>query len=938
MNKHDARDDRYSPIPGGWQIRLRADDFYNDIQDRNGKVEKDGITVQGVDKTAGLLAPTAPIGLLLDNPRLHRRPLYPPADKSLLWNEAEREKLAHLGFRPLVLAYNAPRFLFELHWAGGFSGHLFVGLINADGSGKWLHEWPEITVRYVDGRMCYALSDPTIPGVTVSVEAAALSDSVGLILKVSAEGLPTGMKLVWAYGGASADYSFRPIEKPVYAPADCDQNHIELCDHHFTLTRAFAAPDGVLKEPYAVPHHLPGWKLKMAGGSTWPEPFAWGAPEAFDKSPAELLSTAESGRGERENRVAVQGVALPEGRAEGFILVGAGGNITAAIHNPANAWTAALARNQSIADRLSVQTPDPYLNAAATMMAFAIDGTWGDSTVMHGGWSWRLGFLGWRGWYGLNCLGWTERIRRAIQCVVKHGLIRDGDDKGAISSLLDSPGYVHYNMNEVFLDQVRQYFDYTDDRQLMREVFPVLKGILEWEDRRLQPRNEDLYENSLNTWISDAHWYVGGQCAQASAYMLGANTFMAYLAERLGENPAPFREKAARIRAAMQRKLWLDDRGVFAEYVDTRGHQMRHEQPELPTLYHTAEFGAADPDQIARMLDWAQTNLRWEETPGGGRQVWSSNWYPNKGRSYTHSTHELAGAEELNFALTHYLAGRADDAYALLRATLCGIYNGPTPGGLSCHCFADGRLRRNDEFSDTVSMWGRAVTEGLFGIVPHLPDGVIEITPQFPSDWREAAIQSPLISYTWQQAAGHISLTWKTERDFAVHVRIPLRAKEITSVTVNGQRAAYEVAERHGLLWVSLAAATGRTGDVSIAFVPAEASSVAAARRTTEARKPTVIWQPPHTNGQDLSRWTLVDLAPIFNATIPEALEKVTKEAMPPALPASQVGFNYWRDNYLGKTYHGGAVQPPSDDAWRAKVGPDGVAWTTDGIPFQTVK
>ena len=172
--------------------------------------------------------------------------------------------------------------------------------------------------------------------------------------------------------------------------------------------------------------------------------------------------------------------------------------------------------------------------------------------------------------------------------------------------------------------------------------------------------------------------------------MLGAHDFLADLARRLSHDPAPFEERARSIRAAMQQKLWQPRAGVFAEYLDTRGERLLHPEPELPTIYHTAEFGAADPVQVYEMLHWVDTHLRHETTPNGGTLVWSSNWFPNRGRSYTHSTFEMAYGEELNLALTHYLVGQADDAYAIIRATLCGIFNGPTPGGLSCHAYTRG--------------------------------------------------------------------------------------------------------------------------------------------------------------------------------------------------------------------------------------------------------
>jgi hypothetical protein len=86
----------------------------------------------------------------------------------------------------------------------------------------------------------------------------------------------------------------------------------------------------------------------------------------------------------------------------------------------------------------------------------------------------------------------------------------------------------------------------------------------------------------------------------------------------------------------------------------------------------------------------------------------------------------------------------------------------------------------------------------------------------------------------------------------------------------------------------------------------------------------------------DLSHWTLVDLTPTFNASVTEVLRKLADSATPPPLPASQVGFGYWKDHLT--QYHGSHNEPISDAAWRKKVGDDGTAWTTDGIPFKSSK
>jgi hypothetical protein len=104
----------------------------------------------------------------------------------------------------------------------------------------------------------------------------------------------------------------------------------------------------------------------------------------------------------------------------------------------------------------------------------------------------------------------------------------------------------------------------------------------------------------------------------------------------------------------------------------------------------------------------------------------------------------------------------------------------------------------------------------------------------------------------------------------------------------------------------------------------------------TNAASAPRTWSPPPARPHDLSHWTLVDLSAVFNASLTNVLRRVSEAAQPPPAPASQVGFGYWRDHLL--QYHGSRNQAISDAAWRAKVGPDNVAWSTDGIPFMTAR
>ena len=999
---NDLGDDRYTPIPGGWQIRLRADAFYQDIQQKNSAVERDGRRVQAIDPATKRLTADAPVGLLLDNPRLHWRPLFPPADKSLIWTDQEQTRSPRVSFRPLVLAGTVPRFLFDYHSAGGLLGHLRLGL-SGPGGGKWLHDWSDITVRYVDGRLEYELRDEAFPGTSVHVVASALAKAVGLIVKVAISGGPPDAALVWAYGGASAFYTNYNSNSPafIYAAPQCARNDYTLAGNAFELVRGFDKSDAIVSgegQGVGVMRDLPEWKARILGGSSWPAGIGFGSADAFTRSPDELLGTADFDAKSKSGCVALQKIPLDAGRTEGLLLVGMGLDMAGSIDQPTRAWEAAMERNASIARRIVTHTPDPYLDAAMTTLAFGNEGLWASQAFVHGGWSWRNAYLGWRILYGPSVYGWTDRVRKNILNHCRLCVIREGDDAGGISDMLERVG-LYYNMDEVFFDMVRHYFDYTDDVELMKEIFPILEGAIERENRRLRPAGGALYESALNTWISDSHWYIDAQCTQASAYMLRAYEFMADVAPRVGRDDKPFREQAGKIREAMQSTLWQKRLGVFAECLDTRGNRLLHGEPELPTIYHSAEFGPADPLQVYQMLHWADTHLRQERTPGGGRLYWSSNWFPNHGQSYTHSTYEMAYGEELNFAETNFLAGRSGVGYEILRACLSGIFNGPAPGGLSCHAYVDGMQRANWEFADSISMWGRAVVEGLFGIRMNRPRQVVELTPQTPADWPEATIETPHFAYRIRRSHGQVGIDWTSPVETAVKLRLPLATAHRPKVTIDGRQTPSRLGKGVGLTWVEVDIPKGAKGTVEVDYQPTQTKEPAklavkqgeplrltlpdasiaeysdpqglladaridagtlvgkvetepgpglifvfdgnqeapcwrAVAADVQPVKPIEKpkWSPPDAGERNLDRWTLIDLSKVFNASVPEVPKRVIDGAIPPPLPASQVGFGYWKEHVIVR------CKPPCDTAWRAKVGPDGVAWTTDGIPFKTSK
>ena len=181
--------------------------------------------------------------------------------------------------------------------------------------------------------------------------------------------------------------------------------------------------------------------------------------------------------------------------------------------------------------------------------------------------------------------------------------VSKGIDAGAMASLIESAkpdSEVGYVMYEPFFQQTHWYLDYTNDTSVRQELLPILESSIERSVRRLKPGKEWLFENSLNTWISDSHWSIEGQCTQSSALTYHMMTLAAML-ETDEEKKKAYTEKAEAVRHDLHDVLWQKRKGTFAYCRDLRGNGLLHGEPELADIYHTAECGLVTPTECYHM-------------------------------------------------------------------------------------------------------------------------------------------------------------------------------------------------------------------------------------------------------------------------------------------------------------------------------------------------
>ncbi|HET8656431.1 MAG TPA: DUF4450 domain-containing protein [Longimicrobiaceae bacterium] len=719
------------------------------------------------------------------------RPLYDP-------EPATEDPQRNAAFR--VDAGDRPEFSLYLPGRGG---NLRLGVRTAGGA-RWLSGAARVVARYRPGSMLYEIHDPLLGGGVLHLTAIPVPGADGLLVRAELSGAGGPVELLMAYGGMNGDRGSRagdigtedvPISrffqlKPAYTAGDTVETH----GASFVVRGRPAAVYGILP---------PGTETAVADAHAW-------------SSPDSLLATA----GRRTGTPVVVGrVALPDGAPVMLALVvGRGGKapaLPAADALPA-LFGHAEAHREEIANRVTVETPDPFVNAAAGALNVAADAVWDDAqgAVMHGAVAWRRKLLGWRGPYSLDALGWHDRARRHLSYWADQQVVTPvpdsvppADPAARLSRdepALHSNGALstsHYDMNLVYVDALFRHLLWTGDLELARKEWPVLERHLAWE-RRLFRRpfgadgSQPLYEAYAAIWASDDLEYEGGGVTHATAYNYYHNLMAARLARLLGKDPAPYEAEAEAIRGAMRQQLWLPRRGWYAEYRDLLGLRRPHPAAGLWTVYHAIDSRAATPFEAWQLTRYVDTHLahipiRGPGVPDAGYYTLpTTDWMP-----YSWSINNVVMAEVEHTALALWQARRPEDAYRLFMGGLFdSMYLGLCPGNVGMTTYFDhARGESQRDFADAVGVVSRALVEGLFGIAPDALADTLHLRPGFPAAWDHARIDHPDLAFAFRRdgRSDRYDVEQRFDRPMTLSLEVAARGDSVASVTVDGRATAW---------------------------------------------------------------------------------------------------------------------------------------------------
>jgi len=696
-------------------------------------------------------------------------------------------------------------------------GTFILGIIR-EGEGKWLQQCDQVTSEYRPGRMLWKISDSSFKGLTIVMEAIPMANTTGMAISVKTEGSRNDDKIIWAFGGAQwkpgQNLAWRwdvtrnnALLKWDFTPVDCRNNKIETGDDLFFIT----IPDSTSETDDLFKVAI---KCNTVSEIRKGDAADWNDPAVFINSQAGSLPV-------------LNGIISPE---NGHTICWAfeafnKGKILdlSQVSDPGYAFKEGAKRTESFEKRLKIDTPDPYLNAAARASVAAIDGTWYPPVFVHGAMAWSVRFPGWRTIFGGTMYGWHDRVLDEAKFYTDSQVI-ESDKKEAKAdpkTLLteqhsDSRFYgighiskdqAFYDMQTQFFDQIVEEYRWTNNTGLVKFFRKALELHLLWMQECFDPDGDGVYESYINVWPTDSQWYNGGGTAEETSYAYRGHLAARDMARNEGDKEAEeFHKKMLeKIKKGFFEKLWISSKGHSGSYVEQGGHGRLHENPWLYSIFLPVDAGLTTQQQAIESVYYSEWALENDTMPSGGRKVWTSNWVP-----HVWSIRELWPGDNYHLALSYYKAGLPEDAWEIFRGSfMYSAFDHGIPGNL-------GDAKGGIDFGDCIHPFSRTLVSGLFGYNPDYPNNKVTISPMFPPEWDHASIELPDVTITFLRRGNKNNFSFELAQPANTELLLPVRCKEIKEVEVNGEKVNWETLPGAGQSIIKINIPEMKKAEVSI--------------------------------------------------------------------------------------------------------------------------
>ena len=632
-------------------------------------------------------------------------------------------------------------------------GTLRLGVPAAGGRTNWLDEQTGITTTFRPGYTEYQLA-----GARVAVAPA--MDCHGFVCRVEFE---KETPLLWQFGGIwwqAAEANTNRVEfaagvARITEPNLPDGLVVAACDAEGD-TRAVMAPFGQQVEfaatkPRRVYHIVAAWGVtrydeerarKTLARLDTPNAAAW--PEAREQL-KKLWFDCYIGRALEPEKHLRQLLAAPADE----------------LRRTREHWDARRAEFQ-------IHTPDRHLNALINWARCISEYHRQGPGLVLGAQSWQMYSHISTGWYGKQ---WAGDHAAMAECLRFYGAMQA--DNGFVRWISPSlVAFVAENNTPYWVDQVWRHYTWTGDRQFVRDLWPAVRKAVAWMLATNDPDGDGLFRDYYEYWNCDSNG-KGPKAAAPSAMSWAMLDRAARMAKVIGDAKAgaEYRALAEKTRAAIFRELWNEKEGrlgcIGADGI-WRGHPQTWEE------YLAINAGLLDAGQGRRAMRWIASHYGFEPQPGV-KLLACSDWWPIRWSCQWVPTGDTCLA-----ALAGMKSGDADLWWPYLKTVVHSAFRSEFPGinmGIS-NAGAGGGDREDVDSDDPHS---HVVVRGLFGIEPALHEGRLDVCPAFPSDWREASIQTPDVKLEWRRDGGRATFRIRTPQPLVKRVRASLGGKEVVT-------------------------------------------------------------------------------------------------------------------------------------------------------------
>ena len=716
---------------------------------------------------------------------------------------------------PVIYIGDRPR------WAGleynGVFGHLDLALKRGNDV-VWLHDFKNITSRYLPGRMQWILTDERFGGLQLTIETTTLASGVGFAVRVRSQGAQPQDQLMWLYGGyligwgldgqtmvgkpsddANAPYEVHTgkdgFDAQLIDPAKFIENPPPLCVHG-----RFDVPVVQKKLSSKPPADAKALLTALA------QPVDKGVCATTELSDTKPINLALHVDCITDRPYSLYTPWSGSQHLTPAQLDPATRQFAQSIKDtPAQAFAAGWEHATRIGRTASVKTPDPFLDAQVAASCATVYGLYVAPVFTHGASQWRCQMPGWRMLDGATAYGWHQLVKDEAAYYFKTMITNSPNTAPHANAVgteeaADSRFYGRgrigidmgfYNFQTLFMEELVRSWRHTGDPALEAILLPALELHLEWVKDCFDPDNDGLYESYINTWPTDSVGYNGGGTVEESAYSYYMHLAAAEMCQHKGDTAGKDRHltEAKKINKALHDILWLKRKGYFASYIEQGGHKRVHDDAWLYSEFLPIDLGMTTPFEAIRALHYTEWGLERIPLPYGGELCHTSNWLPS-----VWSTRQLYGGDIYHLALTYFRTGLSDVGWKLLKGTFTesgfGDLKPKAAYGNRCNFISPGGLSHPScsvDFSDISSGFCRAVVEGLFGYLPDYPNGRVNVQPSLPTDWDHASINTTdyQLSFNRADSVDRYLIGLRTPAEMML--RLPVHAKRLVGVTVNGK-------------------------------------------------------------------------------------------------------------------------------------------------------